>query len=184
MRGGPGGLIPASRHLGPTHTEETVLDSKREAIVITGGSGLIGSAVVTHLGEHFAVVGFDQEGPPHPPPVAECVCVDITSDESVKHGFERFRYGYGDRIASVIHLAAYYDFTGEPSPKYEEVTVRGTERLLLGLKNFQVEQFVFSSTMLVHSPCRPGEHINEDWPLEPKWDYPKSKVETEKLILD
>jgi nucleoside-diphosphate-sugar epimerase len=36
--------------------------------------------------------------------------------------------------------------------------------------------------MLVHAPCEPGERINEDWPLEPKWDYPKSKVRTEELI--
>jgi nucleoside-diphosphate-sugar epimerase len=92
------------------------------------------------------------------------------------------RHGYGERIASVIHLAAYYDFSGEPSPKYEEITVQGTGRLLRGLKGFQVEQFVFSSTMLVHSPCEPGERINEDWPLNPKWDYPKSKVRTEELI--
>ena len=25
------------------------------------------------------------------------------------------RYAYGERLASVIHLAAYYDFSGEPS---------------------------------------------------------------------
>jgi nucleoside-diphosphate-sugar epimerase len=114
--------------------------------------------------------------------VAECVCVDLTSDDSVRAGLDRVRHGYGNRIASVIHLAAYYDFSGEPSPKYEEITVQGTARLLRGLKNFQVEQFVFSSTMLVHAPCEPGERINEDWPLDPKWDYPKSKVRTEELI--
>ncbi len=61
--------------------------------------------------------------------------------------------------------------------------MRGTERLLHGLRDFEVEQFIFSSTMLVHAPCEPGERIDEDWPLEPKWDYPKSKVATEQLIL-
>jgi nucleoside-diphosphate-sugar epimerase len=83
----------------------------------------------------------------------------------------------------VIHLAAYYDFSGEPSPLYEQVTVRGTERLLRLLKEFELEQFVFSSTMLVHAPCAPGQHINEDWPVEAKWDYPESKLRTERLIL-
>jgi len=161
---------------------ENTMDSRREVIIITGANGLIGSEVVRHLGEHFAVVGFDKEGPP--PPVAECVCIDVTSDERVKRGFERFRYGYGDRIASVIHLAAYYDFSGEPSPKYEEVTIRGTERLLRHLQEFHVEQFVFSSTMLVHAPTEPGRPINEDWPLEPKWDYPNSKVNTEHIIRE
>lgn len=157
-------------------------DRQAEVVLVTGSSGLIGPAVVDRLAEHYQVVGFDRESSPHPPPAAECVCVDLTSDESVQAGLERVRTGYGTRIASVIHLAAYYDFSGEPSPFYGEVTVRGTGRLLRGLRDFQVEQFVFSSTMLVHAPSKPGRPIDEAWPLEPKWDYPKSKVETEELI--
>jgi nucleoside-diphosphate-sugar epimerase len=160
------------------------MSSQRETIIVTGSSGLIGSAVMSRLAGHFQVVGFDREGPPHPPPSGECVCVDFARDESVAAGLERVRRGYGERIASVIHLAAYYDFSGEPSPKYEEVTVRGTERLLRELAGFQVGQFVFSSTMLVHAPTEPGRPINEEWSLEPKWDYPKSKVKTEELIRE
>ena len=38
--------------------------------------------------------------------------------------------------------------------------------------------------MLVHAPTEPGRPIDEDWPLKPKWDYPKSKVATENLILE
>jgi nucleoside-diphosphate-sugar epimerase len=64
--------------------------------------------------------------------------------------------------------------------------VGGTGRLLRLLRDrgFQVEQFVFSSTMLVHRPAEPGEYINEDWPLGPTWAYPESKVRTEKLIRE
>lgn len=153
-----------------------------DTVLVTGSSGLIGSAIVNRLADRHRIVGFDLGRPPHPPAVAECVCVDLTSDDSVIAGLDRVRHIYGERIASVIHLAAYYDFSGEPSPKYEEITVQGTGRLLRDLTSFQVEQFVFSSTMLVHAPCEPGERINEDWPLEPKWDYPKSKVRTEDLI--
>lgn len=151
-------------------------------VLVTGSSGLIGRAVVRRLAKNFVMVGFDREGWPNPPPEAECVCVDLTSGESVEAAFERVRYAYGDRIASVVHLAAHHDFSGEPSPLYDELTVRGTGRLLHALKVFDVSQFVFSSTMLVHAPCEPGERINEDWPLDPKWDYPRSKVTTENLI--
>ena len=129
-------------------------------------------------------MGFDRKGPPHPPPETDHVIdCDLSSDESVRTALEEVsRLGHR-RIASVIHLAAYYSFSGETSSLYEQVTYRGTERLLHGLRDFEVEQFIFSSTMLVHAPCEPGERIDEEWPLEPKWDYPKSKVATEQLIL-
>src|SRR6266545_1548060 len=158
--------------------------SLKETIIITGGSGLIGSATIDKLNKFYNVVVFDVKKPPQLPSNAEWVEVDMTSDQSVERGLDEVRHQHGDHIASVIHLAAYYDFSGEPSPKYEEITVRGTERLLNALRDFRVEQFLFSSSMLIHAPSEPGHPINEDSPLEPKWDYPKSKVKTEKLIRE
>lgn len=154
-----------------------------DVVLITGSSGLIGAAAVVRFAAEYRVIGFDREGAPHPPAKAECVCVDLTSDESVRAGMECVRYAHGDRIAAVIHLAAYYDFSGEPNPLYDELTVRGTERLLRHLANFQVGQFVFSSTMLVvHAPSLPGEPITEDSPLAANWAYPESKIKTEALL--
>ena len=52
------------------------------------------------------------------------------------------------------------------------------------MRDFEVEEFrSFPVPCSLHAPCEPGERIDEDWPFEPKWDYPKSKVETEQLIL-
>jgi len=155
-----------------------------KTLIVTGSSGLIGSSLIDHVGESYREIGFDREGPPHPPPRTEHIIdCDLSSDESVRAAFDEVRQLGCTRIASIIHLAAYYSFSGEPSPLYEQVTVRGTERLLRGSRDFEVAQFIFSSTMLVHAPCEPGQRINEESPLEPKWDYPKSKVETEQLIL-
>lgn len=108
--------------------------------------------------------------------------VDVSSDESVAQAFNHIRHFYDDRITSVIHLAAYYSFNEEHSDKYEKITVEGTRRLLRALQKFEVEQFIFSSTMLVHAPCAVDQKIDENWPLLPKWDYPKSKVRTEEVI--
>lgn len=155
-----------------------------EVVVVTGSSGFIGAALVTRLAERYRVVGFDRDMPPHPPPVAECVCIDVTSDSSVAAALTRLRTAYGTRITSVIHLAAYFDLTGEPNRKYEQITVKGTERLLTGLQSFEVEQFVFASTMLVHAPTKPGQPINEDSALDAKLPYRESKIRTERLIHD
>jgi UDP-glucose 4-epimerase len=156
--------------------------SQKDVIVVTGSSGLIGSRIIKRLVKNFRVVGLDKEGNAYPSPEAECISFDIKSEESIRKAMERVRYAYGDKIASVIHLAAYYDFSGDPSPLYEEVTVKGTEKFLRVLHDFNVEQFVFSSTNLVYRPTVPGQKIDEDCPLEPNWDYPESKADTEEII--
>ncbi len=158
--------------------------SNKEVIVISGSSGLIGSALIHKIASKYRLAGLDNSGHPYPPAEAECVCLDITSDKSVEFSLDRIRYEYGNKIASFVHLAAYYDFLGKPSPLYDEITVKGTERLIKKLQEFEVEQFIFSSSMLVYKPTLPGNPMNEEWPLEPKWDYPKSKVTTEKVLRD
>lgn len=160
-------------------------DRQHGLIVVTGSSGAIGRVVMERFALQFdQVVGFDRTAPSPPPPGCTAVPVDLASDDSVREGLVVVRAHHGTHIASVIHLAAYYDFLGEPNPKYDEITVRGTGRLLRGLRElaFTVEQLVFSSTMLVHRPTHPGQLINEDWPVEPSWPYPESKVRTEQLI--
>lgn len=163
------------------------MTSSESIIIVTGSNGRIGDAVMRRFAGRFGgIVGFDRKSPAPPPPGCVKVPVDVTSDDSVRQGLTTIRGHHGGQVASVIHLAAYYDFLGDPSPKYEEITVRGTERLLRGLRDlgFHVEQFLFSSTMLVHRPAEPGQFINEDWPIEATWEYPASKVRTEQVIRD
>jgi len=158
------------------------MNEQKETILITGSSGRIGYPLAKRLAESYNVIGFDRRAPSHPPPSAECLYVDLTLDESLRRGLQAIRELHGNRIVSVIHLAAYYDFSGAPSPLYDEITVRGTERLLRMLQDFEVEQFIFSSTDLVYAPSAPGQRLNEDSPLQPKWPYPESKVKTEQVI--
>ncbi|MDP3857738.1 MAG: vitamin K epoxide reductase family protein [Stagnimonas sp.] len=101
----------------------------------------------------------------------------------IEAAHELFFLGDGQQ-GWVIHLAAYFDLEGTPHPDYERVTVAGTRRLLRELQSFEVHQFVFASSMLVHAPGRPGEPINEDRPLDPKLPYRESKIKTEKLIRE
>ena len=158
------------------------MTAPNETVVITGSSGFIGQRLVEKMAPRFQVVGLDIAEPQQLPPHASFAPLDLTTDEGVRDALRQVRQRHGNRLASVIHLAAYFDLTGEPDPKYEAVTVRGTERLLRGLQAFTVEQLVFSSTMLVHAAGRPGERIDEERPLDPKLPYRASKIETERLI--
>ncbi len=154
--------------------------SEREIVLITGAMGRIGRDLARRLGKRHKVVGLDR------PDVAsgDCVPCDLTDDASVELAFSQIAETHGRHIASVIHLAAYFDFTGRDNPLYEAVNVEGTRRLLRALQDFMVEQFVYSSTMLVHAPVSPGELIDESSPLGPRWAYPRSKAEAEEIILD
>lgn len=156
--------------------------SHKEVVFITGSSGMIGYPLAQRLAEEFHVVGFGRGKSPYPPSSVDFVCMDVSMKESVLRALDEARNHHGAHIASVIHLAGYDDFTGDTHPDYEAVNVRGTERLLRALQDFEVEQFIFASTMLVHAPCQPGQRIDENGPLEPKWVYPRSKRDTEEII--
>lgn len=157
---------------------------ERGILLITGSNGRIGGAMMRRMTGRFSdVVGLDRKAPTPPPPDCVAIPVDLASDDSVREGLRILRAHHGTHIASVVHLAAYFDFLGKPSPKYDQITVNGTRRLLRGLhEGFEVEQFIFSSTMLVHRPAEPGQFITEDWPLGPTWAYPEAKVRTEAVI--
>lgn len=156
-----------------------------KCVLITGSSGLIGRAICHRLGSSgMRVIGFDREGPPYPPPNTDCIFVDLTSDESMQNALHIVEERYGTRLECVIHLAAYYSFSGSHPEMYHKLTVEGTERLIRGLERFEVNQFIFSSTMLVHAPTHSGQKINEESPVEGTWEYPMSKIQTEKLIKE
>lgn len=151
----------------------------RPLVLITGATGNLGASIAEALGHDYRVVGLDRGTGGVDFPVFKA---DVTSDASLAHALDQVRAQFGARIASVIHLIAYFDFTGEDNPLYQTVNVEGTRRLLRALRSFEVEQFIYASTMLVHAPCRPGERIDEDQPIAPSWAYPKSKAAAEAAI--
>ena len=152
----------------------------KPVVLMTGATGFLGGALCKALAADFEVVGLDRR--PVDMAHAECVGCDLTSDQSVDEAIRQVKSRYGARIASVVHLAGYFDFSGKPSPLYRLVNVEGTRRLLRALQALQVEQFVYASTMLVHAPTEPGVPIDETSPVAPRWVYPQSKLETESVV--
>ena len=108
------------------------MNEQKGTILVTGTSGRIGHPLAKRLAESFTVVGFDRRAIASPPS-AECLYVNLTSDESLRRGLQAIRELHGNCIVSVIHLAAYYDFSDAPSLLYDQITVRSTECLLMRL---------------------------------------------------
>jgi nucleoside-diphosphate-sugar epimerase len=157
---------------------------EKEVVIITGSSGLIGRMLVKRLQDTYQVIGLDKMGDPYPPKNVEAITMDITDEKSINKALERTEQVAGRKIASVIHLIAYVDFSEKENPMYEEITIKGTEKFVNALKNYDVEQFVFSSTNLVYKPTEPGKKIKEDCPKEAHWQYPESKINTEEIVLE
>lgn len=156
-------------------------NAEKDMVLITGITGFLGQALSKALAPHYRVVGLDRDSDPSLFP--DFIDLDLTSGSAVEKAVDEVRRHHGMRVASVVHLAGYYDFTGEPNPLYEKVNVQGTRNLLRALQRLEVEQFIYASTMLVHAPTDPGVPITEDWPLQPKWAYPQSKLETEQVVI-
>lgn len=154
----------------------------KPVVVITGAAGNIGRRLRKALSRRYRVIGLDR------PDGAErdetMIGFDLTDSASVERAIDELRQTVGEHIASVIHLAAYFDFSGEERPQYKSVNEDGTRNLLRALQKLDVTQFVYSGTMLVHAAGRPGTRITEDTPLSPSWAYPQSKARTEQIIAE
>lgn len=151
----------------------------KPVVLITGAAGSIGTAISEALSDDYQVVGLDLacEGYPHP-----CREFDISAEDSVRATLDELAGPFGRKFAAVIHLAAYFDFTGEDHPAYHKVNEQGARNLMRALQDYEVERLIYSGTMLVHRAGAPGERIDESAPVEPKWAYPISKAKTEEII--
>lgn len=160
---------------------DAVTAEPKPLVLITGAAGNLGVTLAAGLSERYRIVGLDLEAAPRDYPL---IAADLTDGDSVKAALQQVRRDHGGHLASVIHLAAYFDFSGEDHALYETLNVEGTRHLLDGLQDFQVEQFIYASTMLVHAPVSPGERIDETQPLDPRWIYPQSKAKAETAVAE
>lgn len=152
-------------------------------VLVTGSSGLLGERICRELSADHFVVGLDRRPPRGERPDMWLGC-DLTDDASVHTALAEVRELRGAELASVVHLAAHYDFSGEPSPLYTELTVEGTRRLLRELRHHRVGQLVFASSLLVmKAATEEGQVLDEDSEVEAEWDYPESKLRAEHVLL-
>jgi nucleoside-diphosphate-sugar epimerase len=162
-------------------TVESGRDGIKPVVLITGAAGNLGRSIAVELQDAYTIVGIDREAADAGFPVLEA---DLTSGSAIETALETVREQFGTRVVSVIHLAAFFDFTGQEHPLYQKLNVEGTRLLLRALQSFEVEQFVYASTMLVHAPCSPGERIDESRPIDPRWAYPRSKAAAEQAVRE
>lgn len=145
-------------------------------ILVTGASGFLGGYVIKRLLEK----GFNVRGT-YRTPEKEGKLVNmgievVHMDLSMPEIFPNILRG----IDAIIHLAAYYTFTGK-SVLYRKINVEGTRLLAEAALKTGVKRFIYCSSTEVIGPVEnpPG---NEETPPNPQFEYGRSKLEAEKVV--
>ena len=137
-------------------------------ILVTGGSGFIGTNLVTDLlKEGHNVTIYDKLKSETYPDL--CIVADIRDKEQLTHSMHG--------VDAVYHLAAEHRDDVQPTALYFDVNVGGAENIVYALKKNGVNRLIFTSTVAVYG-LNSGTP-NEDSPIKPFNDYGKSKYKAE-----
>ena len=87
--------------------------------------------------------------------------------------FEQIRELGGAEL--LLHLAAYYDFTGEDNPEYERTNVDGTRNLLELAEPLKLRKFIYTSSIAACPFPAPGDAVDGETPPSAPFPYARSK---------
>jgi UDP-glucose 4-epimerase len=131
-------------------------------VLVTGGSGFIGSHVVDKLRErgHEPVIYDLRPSPWHEAGTVDTRLGSITDREALERALHSC-----DAVAHLAAVADVNDVHAEPEDA-ERVNARGTVAVLEAARRAGVKRIVYASTIWVYSDCEPDE-VDEDTLLPP-----------------
>lgn len=155
-------------------------------MIITGATGFLGGQLVRQLRKEYRVFAFGRRtardaGAPEGDGI-EWFQVDIADLDRLQEAFEHIRQHGGADI--LLHLAAYYDFTGEENAEYERTNVLGTHNVLKLSESLGLRRFIYTSSVAACPFPEPGEAVREDTAPSAPIPYARSKKRGEALMKE
>jgi GlcNAc-P-P-Und epimerase len=149
-------------------------DFTGKRVLVTGGSGFIGTNLLLRLASEPAIVlNVDLKPPPVEALRASWCCCDITDDAATRRAIVDFAPQY------VLHLAGRTDVVGKTLADYAANTV-GSRNVVEGCHACgSVERFILTSSQFV---CGPGPLPASDVDFRPHTIYGESKVVAEREL--
>lgn len=142
-------------------------------LLVTGGSGFIGTNAITHFAADCDVLNLDIAEPRNPEHGRFWKRVDLLDADKLREAVSRFSPHW------VLHLAARTDLDGKTLDDYAANTT-GVSNLLQALADApSLQRAVLASSMLV---CRVGHVPGSELDFCPTNPYGESKVAGEKLL--
>ncbi|MBN1356203.1 NAD(P)-dependent oxidoreductase [bacterium] len=155
-------------------------------MVLTGASGFLGRHFLDVMKRHhkiFAIARRSQVRCNAPVHVnIHWYQVDIADLDHIESVFREIRREGG--AESVVHFAAYYDFTGEEHPDYYRSNVNGLRNILKVTKILHPKRFIFSSSVAACSFPKKGHYIDETSPPDGSHIYAVTKALGESLVSE
>jgi GlcNAc-P-P-Und epimerase len=143
-------------------------------VIVTGGSGFIGSNLVEHLvAAGHNVVNLDISRPRNPAARGRFIPLNILDRQVFVEAVRTFDPHY------IYHLAARTDLEGRSDADYSANIDGVNNAVAAGLSARSLERMVFSSSMYV---CRMGHVPNRDDEYCPHTAYGQSKVLGERIV--
>jgi nucleoside-diphosphate-sugar epimerase len=147
------------------------------SILVTGGSGLLGSNVISQLlvqnNQDFVILVRTEE---------QAKIWNSFGIQTITGDLENPTFDLPSSIKTIIHTAA---IAGDwvDKKKAQTVNIFGTEYLLQQAEKIGCTKFIFVSTIGVYGHV-PYHNASEDRKYKNSTEYEKSKIEAEKRILE
>jgi nucleoside-diphosphate-sugar epimerase len=155
-------------------------------MIITGATGLLGGQLVRMLRKEYRIIALGRRTPaesgvPEGPGI-EWFRVDIGQIQPLREVFSRIRDLGGAEI--LLHMAAFYDFTGEENPEYNRTNIEGTRNILALAEPLKLRRFIFTSSTAACPFPAPGERIDESTEVTADFPYARAKRACEAMMRE
>ncbi len=145
-------------------------------VLVTGGSGFIGTNLVEHLLglDDTEVVSIDRDPPRNPAHTPNWRGVDLLDRRALHRAVAEAE------PEVIVHLAARTDLDGNQVQDYA-VNVAGVDHVIDAAADARVDRVLFGSSQLV---CTPGHRPVDEFDYSPPNAYGRSKVSGEELVRE